>query len=132
MSFKNLQLTEPILKALDAQGYTQPTPIQKQAIPLVLKGRDLLGVAQTGTGKTAALEYSPENIRVNAVGPAFIDTPLLDQLNEDIKKRLMAKHPIGRVGRSEEGAEMIQWLARGKGTIAPGGNYSINGGSLVR
>ena len=54
MSFKNLQLTEPILKALDAQGYTQPTPIQKQAIPLVLKGRDLLGVAQTGTGKTAA------------------------------------------------------------------------------
>ena len=54
MSFKNLELTEPILKALAAQGYTSPTPIQKQAIPLVLEGRDLLGVAQTGTGKTAA------------------------------------------------------------------------------
>lgn len=54
MSFKNLNLTEPILKALSAQGYTTPTPIQEQAIPLVLEGRDLLGVAQTGTGKTAA------------------------------------------------------------------------------
>ena len=54
MSFKNLELTQPILKALDAQGYTTPTPIQKQSIPLVLAGRDLLGVAQTGTGKTAA------------------------------------------------------------------------------
>lgn len=54
MSFKNLELTQPILDALDAQGYTNPTPIQKQAIPLVLQGRDLLGVAQTGTGKTAA------------------------------------------------------------------------------
>ena len=54
MSFKNLELTQPILKALDTQGYTNPTPIQKQAIPLVLQGKDLLGVAQTGTGKTAA------------------------------------------------------------------------------
>ena len=54
MSFKNLELTQPILKALETQGYTTPTPIQKQAIPLVLQGRDLLGVAQTGTGKTAA------------------------------------------------------------------------------
>lgn len=54
MSFKNLELTQPILKALDTQGYTTPTPIQKQAIPLVLQGKDILGVAQTGTGKTAA------------------------------------------------------------------------------
>src|SRR5205085_5812032 len=42
------------LKALESQGYTNPTPIQQQAIPVALKGRDLLGVAQTGTGKTAA------------------------------------------------------------------------------
>jgi ATP-dependent RNA helicase RhlE len=54
MSFKNLELTQPILKAIETQGYTTPTPIQKQAIPLVLQGKDLLGVAQTGTGKTAA------------------------------------------------------------------------------
>jgi ATP-dependent RNA helicase RhlE len=54
VSFKNLQLIEPMLKALANEGYTNPTPIQQQAIPVVLEGRDLLGCAQTGTGKTAA------------------------------------------------------------------------------
>jgi ATP-dependent RNA helicase RhlE len=54
MSFTNLELIEPILKALKFEGYTIPTPIQKQAIPFVLEKRDLLGCAQTGTGKTAA------------------------------------------------------------------------------
>jgi ATP-dependent RNA helicase RhlE len=54
MTFKDLGLAEPILKALEAQGYTNPTPIQSQAIPILLNGKDLLGVAQTGTGKTAA------------------------------------------------------------------------------
>jgi ATP-dependent RNA helicase RhlE len=54
MSFENLQLIEPILKALKNEGYTQPTPIQEQAIPIVLSRKDLLGCAQTGTGKTAA------------------------------------------------------------------------------
>ena len=54
MTFKELGLAEPILKALDKEGYTEPTPIQEQAIPILLKGKDLLGVAQTGTGKTAA------------------------------------------------------------------------------
>lgn len=54
MAFKNLELIEPILKALTEEGYTTPTPIQQKAIPLVLEKRDLLGCAQTGTGKTAA------------------------------------------------------------------------------
>ena len=54
MSFENLNLIEPILRALKTEGYTEPTPIQAEAIPIVLKGRDLLGCAQTGTGKTAA------------------------------------------------------------------------------
>lgn len=54
MSFKNLKLIEPILKALETQGYSTPTPIQEQAIPIVLERKDLLGCAQTGTGKTAA------------------------------------------------------------------------------
>ncbi len=54
MLFENLQLIEPILKALKSEGYTTPTPIQAQAIPIVLDKKDLLGVAQTGTGKTAA------------------------------------------------------------------------------
>lgn len=54
MTFKELGIIEPILKALTEKGYTQPTPIQEQAIPVLLKGKDLLGSAQTGTGKTAA------------------------------------------------------------------------------
>lgn len=54
MSFENLNLIEPILKALKTEGYTTPTPIQEQAIPYILQHRDLLGCAQTGTGKTAA------------------------------------------------------------------------------
>ena len=54
MTFDELNLIDPILKALQEEGYTTPTPIQEQAIPYVLEGKDLLGVAQTGTGKTAA------------------------------------------------------------------------------
>lgn len=54
MTFNDLNLIEPILKALDTEGYTTPTPIQQQAIPYLLEERDLLGIAQTGTGKTAA------------------------------------------------------------------------------
>ncbi|WP_442846204.1 DEAD/DEAH box helicase [Leeuwenhoekiella sp. H156] len=54
MTFKDLGLIDPILKALADKGYTHPTPIQQQAIPVLLKGKDLLGSAQTGTGKTAA------------------------------------------------------------------------------
>ena len=54
MSFDDLNLIDPILRALHEEGYTTPTPIQQQAIPHVLEGHDLLGVAQTGTGKTAA------------------------------------------------------------------------------
>ena len=72
MSFQNLQLIEPILKALSKEGYTNPTPIQEQAIPIVLQRRDLLGCAQTGTGKTAAFAI-----------------PLLQLLSED-------KQPVQR------------------------------------
>jgi ATP-dependent RNA helicase RhlE len=54
MQFESLNLIEPILKAVKEEGYTTPTPIQAESIPIILKGTDLLGCAQTGTGKTAA------------------------------------------------------------------------------
>jgi len=54
MQFKDLKIIEPILKALKEENYTEPTPIQEKAIPLILRGNDVLGSAQTGTGKTAA------------------------------------------------------------------------------
>jgi len=54
LTFKDLQLIEPLLRAVRGEGYESPSPIQRQAIPLLLTGRDILGCAQTGTGKTAA------------------------------------------------------------------------------
>lgn len=54
MTFKELGIVEPILKALNEEGYTHPTPIQKESIPILMRRKDLLGCAQTGTGKTAA------------------------------------------------------------------------------
>lgn len=69
MTFKDLGLIEPILKALSDQGYITPTPIQKQSIPVLLHNKDLLGCAQTGTGKTAAfsipiLQHLYSNIKL--------------------------------------------------------------------
>ena len=82
MTFESLSLIEPILRALNEEGYSTPTPIQAQAIPIVLKGADLLGCAQTGTGKTAAftlpiiqrlLSNRPQGVRRTVKG--LIVTP---------------------------------------------------------
>lgn len=75
MNFSDLGLIEPLLKAIEETGYTTPTPIQEQAIPPLLEGKDLLGCAQTGTGKTAAFAL-----------------PILHRLATD-KKRLEPKCP---------------------------------------
>jgi ATP-dependent RNA helicase RhlE len=84
--FENLNLIAPILKALTEEGYTNPTPIQEQAIPVVLQGRDLLGCAQTGTGKTAAFAipilqqlYTQKEIKK---GPKQIQTLILTPTRE--------------------------------------------------
>jgi len=67
LTFADLRLIDPLLRAVQAEGYTAPTPIQAQAIPHVLDGRDLLGLAQTGTGKTAAFAL-PILQRLQAMG----------------------------------------------------------------
>lgn len=69
MTFDELQLHETLLRAVKAEGYTTPTPIQQKAIPHALTGRDVLGVAQTGTGKTAAFAL-PILQRLSAKAPA--------------------------------------------------------------
>lgn len=66
MTFEDLNLIDPILSAVKAEGYTKPTPIQAQAIPIVLQGKDLLGCAQTGTGKTAAFSIPVLQLMHNA------------------------------------------------------------------
>src|SRR5690606_24233505 len=69
MSFESLGVAPALLRALSEQGYTSPTPIQAESIPLVLAGHDLLGGAQTGTGKTAAFGL-PLLQRLSALTPA--------------------------------------------------------------
>lgn len=83
MNFEKLNIITPILKALDMEGYTAPTPIQQEAIPVILEGKDLLGCAQTGTGKTAAfaipilqiLQTEKKNERDRRVIKVLILTP---------------------------------------------------------
>jgi ATP-dependent RNA helicase RhlE len=80
MTFNELNLIEPILRALGEEGYTTPTPIQQQAIPQVLEGHDLLGVAQTGTGKTAAFSV-----------------PILQILHQTAQTQKAGQGPKGRI-----------------------------------
>ena len=70
MIFADLQLIPPLLRALDEEGYTEPTPIQAQSIPHLLQGRDILGLAQTGTGKTAAFALPILQRLASAPSPA--------------------------------------------------------------
>ena len=70
MTFKELGIIEPILKALEEEGYQTPTPIQQKAVPVLLQGKDLLGIAQTGTGKTAAFAI-PIIQHIHAERPRF-------------------------------------------------------------
>ncbi len=100
MSFRALQLSPPILKAIQEAGYTEPTPIQLAAIPEVLAGRDVIGIAQTGTGKTAAFVL-PILTKLSAAGAngqrrgmkALIVAPtreLVVQIEENV--RAYARH----------------------------------------
>ncbi|MBP7643236.1 MAG: SDR family oxidoreductase [Saprospiraceae bacterium] len=85
-----------------------------------------------GISKAAALEYSSQGIRINAVGPGFIETPLLNALDAEMKSQLASLHPIGRLGTSEEVAELILWLASDKASFVTGSYYPVDGGYLAR
>ena len=76
MSFANLGLSEEILRAVSERGYTEPTPIQAQAIPVVLSGRDLMGGAQTGTGKTAGFTLPILQLLSASTKPMTGKTPI--------------------------------------------------------
>lgn len=85
-----------------------------------------------GLTKTTAIDYGKEGIRVNAVGPAFIETPLLSGLDENMKAMLNTLHPIGRLGKPEEVAELILWLSSDKASFATGSYYPIDGAYLAQ
>lgn len=86
-----------------------------------------------GLSKNAALEYAAQGIRVNSVGPGFIATPLLTRnLSPEQLTGIAAMHPIGRLGRPEEVAELVMWLASDKASFVTGAYYAVDGGYLTR
>jgi NAD(P)-dependent dehydrogenase (short-subunit alcohol dehydrogenase family) len=85
-----------------------------------------------GLTRAAALEYAKRNVRVNAVGPAYIDTPLLENLSDDVRSALVGLHPIGRLGRGSEVAELVLWLSSEKASFVTGSYYPVDGGYLAQ
>lgn len=86
-----------------------------------------------GLTKAAALEYADKKIRINAIGPGYIKTPLLtSNLDEATMNFVVTLHPIGRLGESSEVAELILWLASEKSSFVTGSYYTIDGGYLAQ
>jgi 2-keto-3-deoxy-L-fuconate dehydrogenase len=85
-----------------------------------------------GLTQTAAIDYAARGIRINAVGPGYIDTPLLGSLPAAARDGLVALHPIGRLGRAEEVAELVVWLSSDRASFVTGAYYPIDGGYLAR
>ena len=85
-----------------------------------------------GLTQTAALEYATQHVRVNAVGPGYIDTPLLESLPADARAALIGLHPLGRLGRAEEVAELVTWLSSDRASFVTGAYYPVDGGYLAQ
>jgi len=113
-TFNDLGLSQPVLQALDLKGYTEPTPIQAQAIPPVLEGRDLLGIAQTGTGKTAAFML-----------------PSIDRLRDADKQTPFKSCRMLVLAPTRELAGQIADSAKDYGALAGLKVHSIVGGTSV-
>ena len=114
MTFTDLGLSEPLVRALDAKGYAEPTPIQRDAIPLVLSGRDLLGIAQTGTGKTAAFVL-----------------PSIQRMAAEPKRMLPMRCRMLVLAPTRELASQIADSARGYGQFSKLSVATVFGGTSI-
>jgi NAD(P)-dependent dehydrogenase (short-subunit alcohol dehydrogenase family) len=85
-----------------------------------------------GLTKAAAWEYGQKGIRINAVGPAFIRTQLLDKLPPEAQPELMSRHALGRFGETSEVAALVAWLSSEQSSFVTGAYYPVDGGYLAR
>ncbi len=83
--------------------------------------------AVSGLTKSAALQYSSQGIRINSVHPAYIDTPLLDELSREEYNALVNLHPVGRLGSSEEVANVVAFLLSDEASFVCGAQYLVDG-----
>lgn len=83
-----------------------------------------------GLTQTAAIEYGTKNIRVNTIGPGYIDTPLLQKMDQDTKHALEEMHAMKRLGRAEEVAKAFTWLASDDASFMTGDYIPVDGGYL--
>lgn len=81
-----------------------------------------------GLTKAAAIEYGDRAIRVNAVCPGYIETPLLVDMPTPMREQIEAKHPVGRLGTPEEVAEVVDFLAGDSSSFVTGAAYTVDGG----
>ena len=117
----------------------------KQGVGVIVNTASILGSVGFGTfsgyvaakhgvvglTQNAAIEYSAKGIRINCIAPGFINTPLLNSMNQKSKDELACKHPIGRLGEPNEVAALVIWLSSEEASYATGGYYPIDGGYLT-
>lgn len=85
-----------------------------------------------GLTKAAALDHATQNIRINSIGPGYISTPLLESLDDATRNALVALHPLGRLGTSDEVAQLALWLNSQQASFVTGAYYPVDGGYLAQ